>query len=215
MAQVDYAHNQSTSPTSNYNSIRFAIEIAMAAKMTCTIVKVTKVTNKGEVKAIGRVSVQPLVKMVDGIGQTEDHASVFNLPYVRMAGGAKAVIIDPKVGDIGIVVIADRDISGVKGSKKVSPPGSARKNNIADGIYISTVLADAPTCYIRFTDDDKIVASPDNGTSTLTLEAGKFTADISGMKVVVKPGRIDLGEEDAPFQVETTGGPSTKVWAIV
>lgn len=212
---ADYAHNKSTSPTSNYNSLRQAIDMAAAAKMTCTIVKVTKVTTKGEVKPIGRVNVQPLVKMVDGIGQTEDHVSVFNLPYIRIAGGSKAVIMDPKEGDIGIVVVADRDISGVKQSKKASPPGSARQSNFADGIYITTVLADAPTSYIRFADDGKIIASPDNGTTVLTLEAGKITADANGTKVVVKPGRVDLGQENAPFQVVTTAGPSSIVYAVV
>lgn len=154
-----YPHNQASSTTSDYNAARFAIEMAKAAMMTCTIVKVTKVTTKGEVGPVGRVNVLPLVSMVDGIGRTVKHASVFNLPYIRMAGGKKAVILDPMDGDIGIVVVADRDVSGVKKSKKESPPGSSRRYNIADGFYISTVIGDAPETYIRFTDDNKIIAA--------------------------------------------------------
>lgn len=155
----DYAHNQGTSPTSPFNSLSFAIDMAKAAMNTCTIVKVTKVSTSGQVAAVGRVSVQPLVQMVDGISQTVDHASVFNLPYFRLGAGNKAIIMDPKVGDIGFAVFADRDISSVKKNKKLSPPGSGRRYNMADGIYVSTCLSDAPESYIRFTDDGTIIGA--------------------------------------------------------
>lgn len=211
----DYAHNQGTSPTSPYNALQFAIKMAQAGMNTCTIVKVTKVSTTGQVAAVGRVSVQALVKMVDGIGQTVDHVNTFNLPYFRLGAGDKAVIMDPKVGDVGIVVYADRDISGVKKTKKLSTPGSGRRFNMADGIYISTCLADAPKCYVRFTDDDKIIASPDDGHTVMTLEKDKITLDASGLKAVVRPTRIDLGQEDAPNRVMTDGGASTKVFAII
>lgn len=159
MSEPEYPLNTATSPTSQYNSLRFVIDMAMQAKMTCTIVKVVKVTTKGEVAPIGRVNVLPLVQMIDGIGRTVDPTTVFGLPYFRLAGGKKAVIMDPKAGDIGIVVVADRDISGVKKTKKMAPPGSRRWKNLADGIYISTVLGETPETYIRFTDDDKIIGA--------------------------------------------------------
>ena len=192
------------------------MDMAKAAMMTCTIVKVVKVTTKGEVGPIGRVNVLPMVNMVDGVGQTVKHGNIHNLPFMRMQGGKKAVIMDPKDGDIGVVVFADRDISAVKTSKKQSAPGSGRRYNMADGIYISSVLSEKPTCYIRFTDDDKVIVSPDDGKTVLTIEKDKITSAVSdGLKTIVKPGRIDLGAEDAPHQVVTTGGVSTKVWAVI
>lgn len=211
----DYAHNKGTSPTSSFNALDFAMEMKKAGINTCTICKVTKVKSKGEVGAVGRISVQPLVQMVDGISQTVDHVSVHNLPYFRLGAGNKGVIMDPKEGDIGIVVFADRDISGVKNAKKVAPPGSGRKFNMADGIYISTCVGDAPTCYVRFTDDNKIIASPDNGSTVVTIEKDKITHDASGLKVVVRPSRIDLGTEDAPNRVMTEAGASNKVYAVI
>lgn len=192
-----YAHNESTSPTSEYNSKRFAIEMAGNARMNCHIVKVTKV-KPGAVGPIGRVSVQPLVQMVDGIQQTVNHVSVFNLPYVRMVGGKDAVIIDPKVGDIGIVVICDRDISGVKDKKGVAPPGSARKNNISDGIFIGACLSEKPERYVRFADDG-IQVTPDKGKTAIWI----------------RPDRIDLGMKNAPHAVVTVDGPSEKVFAVI
>jgi hypothetical protein len=118
-----------------------------------------------------------------------------NLPYVRMVGGTSAVILDPVVGDIGIVVSADRDVSGVKKNKKLSPPGSQRRYNISDGIFIGACLTEKPTSYVRFVDGGKeIEISPDGGTTAIWISAG----------------RIDLGKRNAPHAVMTADGPSTK-----
>lgn len=38
---------------------------------------------------------------------------------------------------------------------------------------------------------------------------------VGGMLVRVRPGRVDLGAMDAPFQVVTTGGNSSKVYSVV
>jgi hypothetical protein len=160
-----------TSGTSTYNAMRHVIKTAQDAQMTCTICKVMKVTTTGGVEAVGRVNVQPLVQMIDGIQKTTDHATVNNLPYVRMVGGTSAVIIDPVVGDIGIVVSADRDVSGVKKNKKLSPPGSQRRYNISDGIFIGACLTEKPTSYVRFVDGGKkIEISPDGGTTAIWIQ---------------------------------------------
>lgn len=196
-----YGQNRPTSPTSGYNSMRFAMEMAKNAMMTCTIVKVVKVgTTAGSVAAVGRVDVQPLVQMIDGIGHTVDHVNVHNLPYLRMVGGKNAVIIDPQAGDIGIVVVADRDISGVKQSKKVSPPGTNRRYNISDGIFLGAVIADKPQCYVRFgSDNQTIELTPDQGVTA----------------VWIRPNRIDLGMKNAPHAVMTDAGASQKVFAVI
>lgn len=194
-----YALNGPTSPTSGHNALRFAMDMAMNAKMTCTIVKVKKVTVKDDVGPIGRVNVLPLVQMVDGIKRTTDHVTVNNLPYMRVVGGKRAIIMDPKEGDIGFVVTADRDISGVKEKKDTAPPGSGRSYNISDGMFVGAVLAEKPESYVRFKGDSEIEISPDKGVTSIWIRAG----------------RIDLGMKDAPHAVVTVDGPSTKVFAVI
>ena len=57
----------------------------------------------------------------------------------------------------------------------------------------------------------------------LILENGKarlkgvteFVVEVSGMIFRIRPNRIDLGAMDAPFQVATSGGLSSKVFAVV
>lgn len=183
-----------------------------------TLVQVKSVTTNGEVAAVGSVDVQPLVKMQDSMGVVQSHGIIHSIPYFRLQGGSgKAIIMDPKVGDIGVAVFANRDISSVKANKKESPPGSHRKNDMADGMYFGSFLGEKPTCYIRFTDDDKIISSPDDGHTLITLEKDKITLDASGMlvRVVHLPvPRVDLGGLDGEA-VMTAGGLSTKVFAII
>jgi hypothetical protein len=193
------------------------MEMAKTAMMTCTIVQVKKVTTKGEVAAIGRVDVLPLVQMIDGIQRTVDHVTVFNLPYVRLLGGKNAIILDPKVDDIGLVVSADRDISGVKKSKKVSPPGSQRRYNIADGMFIGSVLADKPESYVQFMDDGTILISPDKSQTYVQVKKDEISLKHvpSAIAVYITPNRIDLGKKNAPHAVVTVDGPSQKVFAVI
>jgi hypothetical protein len=188
-----------SSGTSHYNALRHVIQTASDARMTCTICMVKKVSTTGGVAAIGTVDVQPLVKMVDGQQRGTSHDTVHGLPYIRMMGGKFAVILDPQVNDIGIVISADRDISTVKQTMKESPPGSARSNNIADGIFIGMCLSQKPTSYVRWDSNGSIELSPDGGTTAVWLQ----------------PNRVDLGMKNAPHAVVTVDGPSTKVFAVI
>lgn len=149
-----------SSDTSEFNLQSFLVDRILSRISTATLVKVVSVSTTGQVAPVGKVAVTPLVKMVDGNGKVFEHGKLHNLPYFRLQGGSgKAIIMDPKVGDIGIAIFADRDISAVKKNKKTSQPGSYRRFDMADGLYIGGFLAEAPTCYIRFTDDNKIIAS--------------------------------------------------------
>jgi len=200
---------------SEHNVRQFHIERMLSRMSTATLVKVTKVTNTGTVEKTGSVDVQPLVNMQDGLGKNFKHVTAYNLPYFRLGSGDKAVIMDPKVGDIGLAVFADRDISTVKSTRKQGPPGSWRRFSMADGMFIGLYLGDKPTCYVRFTDDDQIIVTPDDGTTIAQLEAGKIKLKVQPLAIYLRSTRIDLGKLDAPHAVSTVDGPSTKVFAVI
>lgn len=134
-------------------------------------VRVEAVTNAGGVSPIGRVDIRPLVGQLDGRGKHVGHGVIYNVPYLRIQGGASAVILDPKVGDVGIAIFCDRDISAVKGSKKAAPPGSARKHDMSDAIYLHSIVSAAPTQYIAFSAGGITIKSP-NG---VTIDAPSVT----------------------------------------
>lgn len=137
--------NDSSNP---FNVDQFAIERALALISTAKTVKVKAVNTTKKT-----VDVQPLVKMIDGTGNTSAHGTVSGIPYWIFQMGKSAVLADPAVGDIGIMICCDRDISAVKSTKDVAPPGSLRQLDIADGIYFGGILNGDPEQWVKFTDN--------------------------------------------------------------
>ena len=143
-----------------YNEFAFVFAQMLGKRCFCAVVQVVACSNSGAVAAAGTVDVQPLVNQVDGVGNAVPHHVIHGLPYQRMIGGTSAVIIDPAVGDIGYCVFADRDISSVKATQKQANPGSRRRNNWSDGIYIGGILNGIPTQYVEFNASGITVHSP-------------------------------------------------------
>lgn len=177
--------------TSEFNQQTFLVEQLLMLVRTATLVQVKACTNNGEVSPVGTVDVVPLVNMIDGLGNASEHGTLYKLPYNRIQGGVSAVIIDPKPGDIGVAIFADRDISAVRSSKKKSNPGSRRRHSMADGIYLFGVLNAAPTQYVRFYDNGMDLVDK-NGNTILMNSDGVV---INGVKIdrnhnILAPGEI-------------------------
>ena len=157
----------------------FAIKSALSKLQTALPVKVIKCTNSGGVSPVGFVDIQPLVHQIDGAGKAIPHGIVTNVPYSRLQGGANAVIIDPEAGDIGIALFASRDISGVKATKAATVPGSFRKYDFSDAMYIGGILNSAPTQYIRFHSGGIEIISP----SAVVVQAPQVTIDATAIQL--------------------------------
>jgi hypothetical protein len=82
-----------------------------------------------------------------------------------------AIVIDPVVGDVGTVVFAHNDISAVKTNKAASPPGSKRRFDWADAIYMGAVLNPEPEQYVRLSGGGVEITAPTVSTSG-SLAAG-------------------------------------------
>lgn len=150
MNQFGYGQQEPEDSMTDFNVMHFVVKQLLGAVCTATVVQIKKVTNAGGVSPVGLLDVQPLVNMVDGAGNATAHGTIFNLPYFRLQGGADAIILDPKVGDLGLAIFADRDISAVKTTKARANPGSSRRFDWADGLYLGGFLNGVPTQYIRF-----------------------------------------------------------------
>jgi hypothetical protein len=135
------------------------------------------------------------VNQVDGAGNATPHDVLHHLPYFRLQGGSDAVILDPKVGDIGLAGFASRDISSVKSTKAQANPGSARSFDMADGVYIGGMLNGVPEQYVQFTQGGINIVSP----HAVTVNAGGDVAvtaignaTIKAATAVVTAGSIAL-----------------------
>jgi hypothetical protein len=154
-----YGQTDPTTDQGEFNRLRFAIDQAMLTLNTSLPVRVLSVQASG-VAPVGFVSIQILVDQVTGNDMTVPHGEIPNVPYIRLQGGANAVIIDPQVGDIGLACFASRDISAVKSARQTAPPGSRRAHDFSDAMYIGGLLNGTPTQYIHFTDGGILLYSP-------------------------------------------------------
>ena len=211
-----YPQNREPHVEGSYGAKWFMIDQLIKRISTATLVQVKSVTTTGEVAPIGQLDASPLVGMVDGANNVSQHGTVHSLAYFRLSAGNKAVIMDPVADDIGLAVICDRDIQSVKENYKASPPGSRRRFDLSDGIYLGSILnKNAPTSYVRFASDGTIEVSPDNGTTIVRVKAGEIDLITSDASVYVRPTRIDLGKKDAPHAVMTADGASLRVFAVI
>ena len=143
-----------------YNSTVFLVEQVLSRVNTATLVKVVAVTNSGGVSPVGFVDVQPLVNQVDGADNATFHGVLHHLLYFRLQGGANAIILDPQVGDIGVGIFADHDISTVANTKAQANPGSRRRFSMADGMYFGGGLNGLPAQYVQFSTAGIKIHSP-------------------------------------------------------
>jgi hypothetical protein len=183
------------------------------------MVKVMAVTNGGGVAAAGFVDILPLVNQIDGAGNAIPHGTIFRCPYFRLLGGGNAVILDPQVGDIGLAVFADRDISSVVANQAVANPGSNRKFDMADGIYVGGLLGAAPTQYVQFSaagikihsPASVVLDAPDVQINASTLEIVATTsASITTPTFTVNGNQIITGNSDVGGTLGSTGSITTQ-----
>jgi hypothetical protein len=200
------------SASSDFNAIAFLVQSLMNGMATATLVKVKAVTNSGAVAGSGFVDIQPMVNLVDGIGTAVPHGTIYRCPYMRAQGGTNAIILDPKVGDTGIAVFADRDISSATANKAPSNPGSSRRFDMADGLYLFSIVTDTPTNYVRISDAGIDITSTTEITlsaPTITLTAPTITMNASSgitlnTPTVTASGIVTAAEVDAPIMSVST-----------
>jgi hypothetical protein len=141
-----------TDGLSQFNIISFIASQMLAGIATAQLFQVQTVT-PGEGLLPGVVSGQIMVNQVGATNIAVPHGPIYNVPFFRLQGGKNAVIVDPVKDDIGIAIFASRDISSVKATKAISNPGSARKFDYADGLYLGGFLNGTPTQYVQFVND--------------------------------------------------------------
>jgi hypothetical protein len=171
-----------TGGNSEFNHNSFQIAQALAGVNTTKLVKIMAITGGGgALAAAGTVDVQILANQLDGQGNATPHGTTFSLPYHRHQGGPNAIIMDPVVGDIGTIHVADRDISGVLATQGQANPGSFRRHHISDSIYHGGVVNKVPTQYVQF------------------LSNGITIADMNGNKVILTNGSIQVIPKSGSF----------------
>lgn len=159
VGQALLGRQDAASNTTDTHAQEFTVDARVAQVSTATLVQIHKNTNTpGQVAPIGRVDVVPLVNQIDGWGNPTPHVVLHNLPYTRWGAGTNAILMEPEANDLGLVVFADRDISSVLAKSPAgnagnaqANPGSRRRHDMQDGVYVGLARGPAPVQYVAFT----------------------------------------------------------------
>lgn len=197
---------------SEFNRMKFFFDQMMAQVWTTTPVKVVSVEGGG-LGSLPTVSVQPMVRQVDGQGFATEHGIINGIRAVRQQGGKNAIINDPKVGDKGLMFTANRDVSAVVASGAVANPGSERMFDPSDSFYLGQFSADGePEQYVMFNDDGMTVKDK-NENIIATGPDGMTLTDKSGSVVDMKGGDLTFTPQSGTMKVNgeirATGGISS------
>ena len=209
---------------SEFARVAFQSKRLMAQIRTMLPVRVVKVYKqdgmtegkRGEVAGAGFIDAQPVVSQVDGKNQRLDHVTLYHIPYTRIYGGDAAIIMDPVKGDIGYIKVSDRDISAFKdqirqGSDKLVLPGSRRRHDMSDSLYVGGVLNNTPSRYITFSDNG-ITIKDKSGASIVWDSSGNIQVIPASGKTVFLGG---TGSDGGYAFVSTASGPSINVKARI
>ncbi|MDJ0023124.1 Gp138 family membrane-puncturing spike protein [Pantoea eucrina] len=167
----------------------FLFQRMLMSNAFITLALVTDVNEPGD-----QVTVRPLVEGFTGSGDRIPKTEIYGVPVWRLQRGASAVIMPPVVGDIGMIAICDRDISGVKATKESSLPGSSRTHNYADALYLGGILNSEPSQYVSFRDDGIDIVSPLSVTMTApVVEINSDTSLTFNAANIVMNGPVSQG----------------------
>ena len=180
---------------SDFNVLNFIVSQALARVRTITPVKVVSAA-AGNAPDQWTVNVQPLVNLVDGRMTASQHGTIYTVPVANLSGANGSVSIAPAAGDLGLVLVCDRDISSAYSSKGVANPGSRRMHDLSDSIYLGGFGAlNTSAQQIRITADGITIHS----TKTVTIDAP------NGATINAAAGLTITGDVSVTGKITATG----------
>lgn len=211
MSDKELSANYDNFASSNpLNSMEFFIRSLISQVVSTSLpVVVTAVERKGEDAGAGYVTVKPLLQPRNNSGDGLEVTTIPKLPYFRLQHGKAAIICDPKVGDIGLAVVAKHDISNINGSTTPKVPATYRKFDPSDSFYIGGFWGKAPEVFVHLEDEGTIkIKAP----TKITMDAPECEVNAS-TSFTVNSAQINLngpisgggsGGADATFSGDVT-----------
>lgn len=173
------------------NTLVGSLNLAMNSVKRSTEVSLPcRVTEVNEDRT--RVSVQPLIKLIDLEGKSYARAEIKDIPIVTNGGGDFLISFNVQVGDLGWINASDRDISIFKQSLDESIPNTQRMHSFSDATFMPDVMS-------GFTINDE-----DKGGMTIQSKDGSIVISLTQDKIRLNhPSLVEVKTGD--YSVTTTG----------
>lgn len=179
----------------DYNALMYIIK-----KSIFNTVNTIELVRVLEVREGGKLVVIPVVQDINTSGEPIEESPIYNVRIFRNQAGLNAIKLDPKVGDIGLLLISKRDISNAEGGVVET----TRKFNACDGIYLGGVygLNQEPTQFIEIKENELNIT----GTQTINITAP--TVNIKGSTAIKLGENAIQGVAIQGMKVTNNGQPS-------
>ncbi|AYN25782.1 phage baseplate protein [Buttiauxella sp. 3AFRM03] len=161
----DNLFTPTSAQVSESESLEYIFEMLMSGRFFIEIAKVQAVRGEAPNLVVDAI---PLLSRTDRTGAMIANSTLYDLPVFRLQRGNSAIVMNPVVGDIGLIGVCDRDTSLIRANLKESVPGSKRKNSKSDAIYFGGILNQIPTQFIEFADGAINITSPNPVNITCT-----------------------------------------------
>ncbi len=175
MTNIYKGSKEEKSANSIINSLDFVIEKSIKNLVnTAHLVRVEKVDTSNK-----KLDCALLVSQYDASGKLLEEARLYDIPYMTYQGGKVAIICDPCVNDIGLIVFAQQDISLVQSSKTVQP-ASFRSYDMADGLYIGGFLNENAEIFLHLSQEGSIEM---NAKENIVLKAPNIAIEAENIEI--------------------------------
>lgn len=183
-----YGYQVPGSSNDRYRALSFIVKQILGSDVRTAEPAVVLSVTGGGISAPPTVSVQVLVNQVDGLGNATPHGQIFNVPVWRLQCGNGGIISDPVVDDTGLLVVCDRDISSVQSTGgQVSNPGSSRRFDLSDSIFLPGLFMGEISQYAQFT------------------STGIVITDMNGNKITMGPTGITMSNAGGSISLTAAG----------
>lgn len=163
---------------SDFNAEDFRIRSLIKRCISTAIpVRVDVVDRPADGSGAVYVDATPLICETAADGTALEPVSIPRLPFFRYQHGTAAVICDPKVGDVGLAIFAQQDVSLLDGGNQPQPPGSFRSFDMSDGFYLGGFWGQKPETFIHLEDTGHITITAPQAVTVNTATATVNASD--------------------------------------
>lgn len=196
--QSYYSQFGLTTQNNDVNAHQFQAKQARDEKRHHFVAKIVKVYNRNSLTQPCTVDIQPVVKLMDGVGNASSHGTIYGIPVPRNQSGDSVIINDPQVGDVGQFSVLDRDHSASQNSDwQEANPGSYRRGNMADAVFHAVMprKAQAVKQSILFNETGVTINDRNGNTITMTTSGINLNGVIIDSKGnLTAPGKVVAGQ---------------------
>ena len=144
-----------------------------------------------------KVTVKPLIKVVDKSGNTYSRDVIEGIPVFALGTSNMVVSMPVAVGDKGWLQANDRDLSLFLQSFEESEPPTNRMHSFSDGLFVPDAMNDYT---IAEEDAGALVIQTSDGTNKITMDATK-TRVVNGTVDITIEGGAVTGVAPAGFNL--------------